>query len=614
MIKHFYRIKYFLVCVTIVAITFFSNLHAQTNQWLRASDYKFSSYTGTYTDIGGTVVNFGGYTDDGQQSITLPFTFKFCTKGANDDSPLAGIQGYTSLYVSANGMVTLGSTISGTLALSPYDNILASTTAVYPPILAPLWDDLDVGTGSVSYNTFGTAPDRIFAVQWKNVKWSRSGTSSQNFQLLLYESSNIIEFKYGTMAAPTSGSASIGISNMITSASRTYQSVTPAATPIVSSSTEKTNISAITNLTSGLVYRFTPPTSRISHDASNQSYPPISAYNRYLRIADLFVSNEVGRGTITTVDWYAKSATNVAIPCKIYMKSTTSSTLSADTWANMISGATTVFDGTINFGSSSLLEGWRTLTLTTPFSYSGDNLLILYESNYATGTAAVSNFSYDDGTSMHQIWFSDIAGTPPSGNGTVNHFRTTVRLSLTGNTSALPVELNSFSALCKDQEIKLDWSTSSETNNDFFTIEKSLDLINYTMVGKVEGAGNSNNSLAYEYTDESSSSEIVYYRLKQTDYDGKFEYFGPVAVVCNNQNDDLINVYPNPANDFLIVSNLPDNTEKVELTDLLGNLLLSDSVVVENKIEFKSLNLAKGLYLLKIESDFKTYIRKVLIN
>jgi subtilisin-like proprotein convertase family protein len=182
------------------------------------------------------------------------------------------------------------------------------------------------------------------------------------------------------------------------------------------------------------------------------------------------------------------------------------------------------------------------------------------------------------------------------------------------NYSSLPIELRSFSGLCKDEKKFLNWSTYSETNNDFFTIEKTSDLIHYSFVGKIEGAGSSNYIHEYDFSDESFTSEVVYYRLKQTDYDGKYEYFGPIAVACNNKNGNLINIYPNPARNFVIISNLPTNTERVELTDLLGNLLLSDSTVVENKIELKSLNLAKGLYLLKIESDYQTYIRKVLIN
>jgi hypothetical protein len=94
----------------------------------------------------------------------------------------------------------------------------------------------------------------------------------------------------------------------------------------------------------------------------------------------------------------------------------------------------------------------------------------------------------------------------------------------------LPIELLSFSAKAEGESVLVRWETATETNNDFFTIERSNDVKNWVVIGYVDGAGNSNRPLSYRFTDNQPLEGISYYRLRQTDYDGKYEYFGPVAV------------------------------------------------------------------------------------
>jgi len=202
-----------------------------------AADYAFSKSTGTYSAITGTVSTATG--DDGTELYTLPFTFRYC--GAD----------YTQITISTNGAVRFGT-------LDPYYlNNLASTT--YKPVLAALWDDLyNDASGDVQYTTTGSSPSRILTIQWRNIRWSLSSGTQQNFQIKLFETTNVIQFIYGTMATPASSpSASIGI-NDATGGSGHFISVTPASTPTISTTTANNNISAITYLTSGLTYTFTP--------------------------------------------------------------------------------------------------------------------------------------------------------------------------------------------------------------------------------------------------------------------------------------------------------------------------------------------------------------------
>lgn len=101
-----------------------------------------------------------------------------------------------------------------------------------------------------------------------------------------------------------------------------------------------------------------------------------------------------------------------------------------------------------------------------------------------------------------------------------------------------PIDLINFDAKTNTNGIQLHWSTATEINNDYFTLERSIDGNNWEILAYVEGAGNSNQQLNYEYTDEYPYHGISYYRLKQTDFDGKFEYFTPVAVNFLNTSGD----------------------------------------------------------------------------
>lgn len=101
-------------------------------------------------------------------------------------------------------------------------------------------------------------------------------------------------------------------------------------------------------------------------------------------------------------------------------------------------------------------------------------------------------------------------------------------------TSTLPIELLEFNAKRNDRYVDLTWQTASETNNNYFTVEKSIDGLNFSSIGNLSGAGNSSSVLSYKLIDSSPTQDrISYYRLKQTDYDGTFTYSDIVSVKPN---------------------------------------------------------------------------------
>ena len=116
----------------------------------------------------------------------------------------------------------------------------------------------------------------------------------------------------------------------------------------------------------------------------------------------------------------------------------------------------------------------------------------------------------------------------PTGSGGSYQWNHACAINIT-----LPVDLISFEAEREEDNIKLNWSTASEENNDYFEIQKSYDGEVFTPIGYVDGAGNSNAVLEYSYTD--SETGKAYYRLKQLDYDGEFEYSDIVVAKGNRR-------------------------------------------------------------------------------
>jgi hypothetical protein len=185
--------------------------------------------------------------------------------------------------------------------------------------------------------------------------------------------------------------------------------------------------------------------------------------------------------------------------------------------------------------------------------------------------------------------------------------------------STLPIELVSFSATCNQGAVELKWSTSSEINNNFFTVERSLDMENWESVAKVNGAGNSNIIRNYRVLDHSSNS-LVYYRLKQTDFDSRFKFFAPVAVQSCVSDDSFVKVVVNPIKDKLelLVSGVEDQQIEVSMNNGIGEVLQSDNYTLgkgENRLFIDVSMLSPGLYLCNVKlSNGKTHVVKVVIT
>jgi endo-1,4-beta-D-glucanase Y len=169
-----------------------------------------------------------------------------------------------------------------------------------------------------------------------------------------------------------------------------------------------------------------------------------------------------------------------------------------------------------------------------------------------------------------------------------------------GCTAAAPVVLVSFYAENDKNRTLLNWYTASETNNDYFNIERSSDGINFEVIGKVNGKGNTNGVSVYSFADENTPSGKIYYRLMQYDYDGISTSSYVISV--DNETTLALQVAPNPfgnATEILVSSNTEAKV-KVRVTDLSGHALYEGIHNVNEKASIGE-NMTAGVYILQVQ-------------
>lgn len=178
--------------------------------------------------------------------------------------------------------------------------------------------------------------------------------------------------------------------------------------------------------------------------------------------------------------------------------------------------------------------------------------------------------------------------------------------TVNGPNCSLPIELLYFDAiLIDDNYVKLEWTTLGEINNDFFTIERSKDLEIFQPISIVNGSGNSNQQLHYLDFDFEPLTGISYYRLKQTDFDGKYSYSGIKAInIVANTNASIYT----RSNDELIVhqNSIEGEKTRYQIVDLLGRVLIKGEIYQKRKIIDIS-TLSVGMYIILLEEQDQSF-------
>ncbi|MEO8149797.1 MAG: T9SS type A sorting domain-containing protein [Bacteroidia bacterium] len=192
--------------------------------------------------------------------------------------------------------------------------------------------------------------------------------------------------------------------------------------------------------------------------------------------------------------------------------------------------------------------------------------------------------------------------------------------TLSGNNSPLPLQLLSFTAkVTGNNKVDVNWTTASEMNNDYFTVQKSIDGINFENVGIVNGAGNSNKILNYYLQDKNPYSGTSYYRLMQTDFDGKNTVYNKVPVRINTGSSFNVNAVPVSNDELtLTVTGANGQDETITITDMLGKLYYSNSVAMQSDSYNFSVHtqrqLASGVYLVTVHDIDNHASKKIIIK
>ena len=190
-----------------------------------------------------------------------------------------------------------------------------------------------------------------------------------------------------------------------------------------------------------------------------------------------------------------------------------------------------------------------------------------------------------------------------------------------GSGGPLPVKLLYFNATNESNLGQINWATASEINNDYFNIEKSPDGTNFKIIGKIYGAGNSQQILKYAFTDSNLLQGLNYYRLKQTDYDGKFSY-SPVDVISysSEQKESVsLNIYPVPAFDFINIdiNSQTDLETPLRIINIFGKIVVEKNVTLirgQNHLDINLNELSEGIYFIQFDGMTGVRSTRFLLN
>jgi hypothetical protein len=265
---------------------------------------------------------------------------------------------------------------------------------------------------------------------------------------------------------------------------------------------------------------------------------------------------------------------------------------------------------------------WKvTITLVTPAELTAGNYFVSVQfrsnSGYSTGwdwTQVTGSFG---GIGMFRDYQPYCAVWAPLYHCVPTNY-TDMYFELWGNTT-VPAELTSFSATVNDDNVELNWITSTETNNQGFEVQRTRDG-EFETIGFVEGHGTTTESQAYSFQDKNVVAGKYNYRLKQIDFDGTFEYSNVVEVeITSPSTFSLEQNYPNPFNPSTVISyQLPVSGDVIlKVYDVLGNeaatLVNEEKPAGSYSVQFNATNLAGGVYFYQLKAGSFVETKKMLM-
>lgn len=183
-------------------------------------------------------------------------------------------------------------------------------------------------------------------------------------------------------------------------------------------------------------------------------------------------------------------------------------------------------------------------------------------------------------------------------------------------TILLPTDLLSFEGTAEKLGNQLTWVTASETNNDYYVVEKSVNGYSFFALGSVDGGGTTTTQNTYDYWDPNIEDGTVYYRLRQVGTNGKIAYSKIIAIHRGGITSTTVKVFPNPATSDIVSILLQgeDEIKTIHLTNYLGQgVTVNAAIESPTEVKLNVADLAKGTYLVEIELKHGLTLHKKLI-
>jgi len=235
-----------------------------------------------------------------------------------------------------------------------------------------------------------------------------------------------------------------------------------------------------------------------------------------------------------------------------------------------------------------------------PGSVNVNHLRLLIDDDGDFSNGGTSCYSNGDGSGVVISYSNPTIKIANISNVMVpNNSSSYLTIASTNSSSPLPVELIDFNIKCLTNQPELEWSTISELNNDYFTIERGRDGIYFENITTIKGNVNTQSLTSYLWKDDYYINQLVYYRLSQTDVDGKRVYLGIKSISCGVGENILL--YPNPFKTNFELQ-LPESfiyPFNIELHDYMGRKVHSQVINNNNSIVFVDQKIKPGTYFVR---------------
>lgn len=244
-------------------------------------------------------------------------------------------------------------------------------------------------------------------------------------------------------------------------------------------------------------------------------------------------------------------------------------------------------------------------TSTSIYNLADTRLLVDTDATFATGATSYAPSSFNNVTGMVSFKHDFNAGTGFYFTlGSVNNI-----------TTPLPITLVDFKAqVIGDDKVECTWETASELNNDYFTLESSQNGIEWRKIAEVKGVGNSSSLVEYDKIDEKPYTGLSYYRLSQTDFDGKTEQLGIRSVLIKKTKGPDIGVFPNPAGANFMVYSTENRSGEIIIRSSVGKTVQQITWVDQQQMTIDASGFANGIYIVECIFDNQREVIKVVVR